>query len=256
LSQCTLNVIARDYGHRSGGIHRDRGEAAEETACRPIDEPLDVETGAFRSNAASIRSEATPCTSDQSGSSRSSTSVPPHPARVLECDQRLEQACRTTGHELLASKPLLDRTGVPDGIVISIGSHVLRGEWERLELLALQQRTRGPIDRHDSAAEAFAEGDSAGRKHRHPPRQRRLLGESRAGLRSAVGRGHGAVLQLPGARLYSCDLHDKQALKGDVKANIAIASSYNDMLSALGLVRKPDRPPGTSALPGCATARC
>jgi phosphogluconate dehydratase len=30
----------------------------------------------------------------------------------------------------------------------------------------------------------------------------------------------------------ACDLHDKQALKGDVKANIAIVSSYNDMLSA------------------------
>ncbi len=30
----------------------------------------------------------------------------------------------------------------------------------------------------------------------------------------------------------ACDLHDKDALKGDVKANIAIVSSYNDMLSA------------------------
>ena len=30
----------------------------------------------------------------------------------------------------------------------------------------------------------------------------------------------------------ACDLHDKAALKGDVKANIAIVSSYNDMLSA------------------------
>ena len=30
----------------------------------------------------------------------------------------------------------------------------------------------------------------------------------------------------------ACDVHDKQALKGDVKANIAIVSSYNDMLSA------------------------
>jgi phosphogluconate dehydratase len=30
----------------------------------------------------------------------------------------------------------------------------------------------------------------------------------------------------------ACDLHDKQALKGDAKANIAIISSYNDMLSA------------------------
>jgi len=30
----------------------------------------------------------------------------------------------------------------------------------------------------------------------------------------------------------ACDLHDKDALKDDVKANIAIVSSYNDMLSA------------------------
>jgi phosphogluconate dehydratase len=30
----------------------------------------------------------------------------------------------------------------------------------------------------------------------------------------------------------ACDLRDKQALKGDVQANIAIVSSYNDMLSA------------------------
>ncbi|MDX1541251.1 MAG: phosphogluconate dehydratase [Geminicoccaceae bacterium] len=30
----------------------------------------------------------------------------------------------------------------------------------------------------------------------------------------------------------ACDLHDKDALKGEAKANIAIVSSYNDMLSA------------------------
>ena len=30
----------------------------------------------------------------------------------------------------------------------------------------------------------------------------------------------------------ACDLHDKAALKGDAKVNIAIVSSYNDMLSA------------------------
>ena len=30
----------------------------------------------------------------------------------------------------------------------------------------------------------------------------------------------------------ACDLHDKQALKVDAKANVAIVSSYNDMLSA------------------------
>ena len=55
---------------------------------------------------------------------------------------RLEQACRATGHALLASKPLLDRTEIPPGIVAtSIGSHLLRGKSERLELFALE---RGP----------------------------------------------------------------------------------------------------------------
>jgi adenylate cyclase len=52
---------------------------------------------------------------------------------------RLEQACRTTGHALLASKPLLERTLMPAGIVaISIGSHLLRGKSEHLELFALE----------------------------------------------------------------------------------------------------------------------
>jgi adenylate cyclase len=63
---------------------------------------------------------------------------------------RLEQACRTTGHALLASKPLLDRTLMPAGIVpTSIGSHLLRGKSERLELFALERGTRGRGDRHD-----------------------------------------------------------------------------------------------------------
>ena len=40
---------------------------------------------------------------------------------------RLEQACRTTGYALLASKPLLDRTLMPGGLVAtSIGSHLPR----------------------------------------------------------------------------------------------------------------------------------
>jgi adenylate cyclase len=53
---------------------------------------------------------------------------------------RLEQACRTSGHALLASKPLLDRTELPPGIVAtSIGSHLLRGKAERLELFALDR---------------------------------------------------------------------------------------------------------------------
>ena len=56
---------------------------------------------------------------------------------------RLEQACRTTGHALLASKPLLDCTLTPAGIVVtSIGSHLLRGKSERLKLFALERGTR------------------------------------------------------------------------------------------------------------------
>jgi adenylate cyclase len=75
---------------------------------------------------------------------------------------RLEQACRTTGHAVLVSKPLLDRTLMPAGIVAtSIGRHLLRGKLERLELFALERGTRGRVDRHDSIARAFAEGDAA-----------------------------------------------------------------------------------------------
>ncbi len=56
---------------------------------------------------------------------------------------RLEQACRTTGHALLASKPLLERTELPAGIVAtSLGSHLLRGKAEPLELFVLE-RTGG-----------------------------------------------------------------------------------------------------------------
>jgi adenylate cyclase len=66
---------------------------------------------------------------------------------------RLEQACRTTGHALLASKPLLDRTLMPAGIVAtSIGSHLLRGKSEHLELFALERGARVRADRHDSVA--------------------------------------------------------------------------------------------------------
>jgi adenylate cyclase len=62
---------------------------------------------------------------------------------------RIEQACRTTGHALLASKPLLDRTMKPANIVAtSIGGHLLRGKTEYLELFALE---RGATDRLDGA---------------------------------------------------------------------------------------------------------
>jgi adenylate cyclase len=53
---------------------------------------------------------------------------------------RIEQACRATGHALLMSKPLLDCAAIPTGTVAtSIGSHVLRGKAERLELFALER---------------------------------------------------------------------------------------------------------------------
>lgn len=75
---------------------------------------------------------------------------------------RLEQACRTTGHALLVSKPLLDRSLMPPGIVAtSIGSPLLRGKAERLELFALEHDTRDGADRHDGAPSPLAEGDAA-----------------------------------------------------------------------------------------------
>ena len=66
---------------------------------------------------------------------------------------RLEQACRTTGHALLASQPLLDRAVLPPGVVASsIGSHLLRGKAERLELFALEGGTRVRAARHEQLA--------------------------------------------------------------------------------------------------------
>jgi adenylate cyclase len=75
---------------------------------------------------------------------------------------RLEQACRTTGHAVLASKPLLDRTEIPAGIVAtSLGSHLLRGKSERLELFALERGT-GDRSARLSAVAGAAEADAAG----------------------------------------------------------------------------------------------
>jgi len=80
---------------------------------------------------------------------------------------RLEQAARTTGHALLASKPLLDCTLLPAGIVAtSIGSHLLRGRSERLELFALERGPQRRIDRHTHVASAFADG-AASRRSGH-----------------------------------------------------------------------------------------
>jgi len=54
-------------------------------------------------------------------------------------------------------------------------------------------------------------------------------------IRTAAARGPNRV-QLSCSNLAhgfaACDVHDKDALAGDAKANIAIVSSYNDMLSA------------------------
>jgi adenylate cyclase len=74
---------------------------------------------------------------------------------------RIEQACRTTGHALLASKPLLDRTVKPADIVAtSIGGHRLRGKSEYLELFALERGATDRVESHDRAARAFAEADA------------------------------------------------------------------------------------------------
>jgi adenylate cyclase len=71
---------------------------------------------------------------------------------------RLEQACRATGHALLASRPFLDRTQIPSGIVAtSLGSHLLRGKAERLELFALERATPGRTARHDGVPRALAQ---------------------------------------------------------------------------------------------------
>jgi adenylate cyclase len=52
---------------------------------------------------------------------------------------RIEQACRTTGHDILVSKSLLECTEKPTEIVAtSIGEHLLRGKSEYIELFALE----------------------------------------------------------------------------------------------------------------------
>jgi adenylate cyclase len=78
---------------------------------------------------------------------------------------RIEQACRTTGHALLVSKPLLERALMPAGIVVtSIGGHQLRGKSERLELFALERETRACVNRPRSAATPVPQ-DAAARSY-------------------------------------------------------------------------------------------
>jgi adenylate cyclase len=62
---------------------------------------------------------------------------------------RIEQACRTTGHALLASKRLLDRTAKLANIAAtSIGGHLLRGKSEHLELFALERDATDRVESH------------------------------------------------------------------------------------------------------------
>jgi adenylate cyclase len=57
---------------------------------------------------------------------------------------RIEQACRATGHRVLVSRSLLTRAAMPvDVEATSIGTRVLRGKAERLELFALRRRAAG-----------------------------------------------------------------------------------------------------------------
>jgi len=57
---------------------------------------------------------------------------------------RIEQACRATGHRMLVSRSLLMRAALPgDIIATSIGTRLLRGKAERLELLTLERRRAG-----------------------------------------------------------------------------------------------------------------
>src|SRR5690606_18576758 len=53
---------------------------------------------------------------------------------------RIEQACRTPGHALLASRVLLDRCTLPPGITTTdAGPHLLRGKREPIDLYALKR---------------------------------------------------------------------------------------------------------------------
>ena len=62
--------------------------------------------------------------------------------QAMNTAARIEQVCRNGGHTFLVSRPLLERTSLPrDAVVTSIGSHLLRGKMECLELYAVEQRT-------------------------------------------------------------------------------------------------------------------
>jgi adenylate cyclase len=59
---------------------------------------------------------------------------------------RIEQVCRASGHRLLVSRSLLVRAAMPDEVLAtSIGTCVLRGKAERVELFALKRRAAGEV---------------------------------------------------------------------------------------------------------------
>jgi adenylate cyclase len=75
---------------------------------------------------------------------------------------RIEQACRTTGHDVLVSKPLLERTEKPADIVAtSIGRHLLRGKSEWIELFALEPGTPDGSESHVPGAKKLVSSGSA-----------------------------------------------------------------------------------------------
>ncbi|MGH6923092.1 MAG: adenylate/guanylate cyclase domain-containing protein [Propylenella sp.] len=60
---------------------------------------------------------------------------------------RIEEACRATGHSVLVSQALLARSAMPAGIAAtSVGSRVLRGKAERLELFALEAEAHASFE--------------------------------------------------------------------------------------------------------------
>jgi adenylate cyclase len=72
---------------------------------------------------------------------------------------RIEQACRATGHALLASKALLERTVMPTNIVAaSIGQQLLRGKSEHIELFALERRLPSALRATTDQAERTSPG--------------------------------------------------------------------------------------------------
>jgi adenylate cyclase len=112
---------------------------------------------------------------------------------------RLEQACRTTGHPLLASKALLDRTMMPAGIVAtSIGRHLLRGKAERLELFAIERGPRGREAGGDAIARPSVARNAAGANgSRRDAGGRAEAGLSRSQLAVLPGIAHDARQTAP-----------------------------------------------------------